>query len=82
MSATKTNNQYTDKELVKLSLNELMARLDEIVAWFNNGDIDIEQATAKFDEGVRLADAIKAKLATTENQINQIKLKLTKIVSE
>ena len=61
-----------------VDLNQLMARLDEIVAWFNAGDVDIEQAAKKFDEGVKLAEQIKRRLAETENKVNQIKLKLEK----
>lgn len=61
-----------------VDLNQLMARLDEIVAWFNAGDVDIEQAAKKFDEGVKLAEQIKQRLAETENKVNQIKLKLEK----
>lgn len=67
------------KDLSSQSLTELMQQLEAIVDWFNTGEVDIEQATTKFDEGVALADAIKAKLAETENKVNQIKLKLSKI---
>lgn len=68
-----------NKELEKLSLAELMDRLDEIVDWFNSDEVDIEQATAKFDEGIAIADVIKSKLTDTENKVNQIKLKLEKL---
>ncbi len=61
-----------------VDLNQLMAQLDEIVAWFNAGNVDIEQAAKKFDEGVKLAEQIKQRLAETENKVNQIKLKLEK----
>ncbi len=61
-----------------VDLNQLMAQLDKIVAWFNAGDVDIEQAAKKFDEGVKLAEQIKQRLAETENKVNQIKLKLEK----
>lgn len=72
MSETKT-------DLTKLSLTELMGELNAIVDWFNSGDVDIEQATVKFDQGVQLAEAIKAKLSETENKVNQIKLKLDRV---
>lgn len=61
-----------------VDLNQLMAQLDKIVTWFNAGDVDIEQAAKKFDEGVKLAEQIKQRLAETENKVNQIKLKLEK----
>ena len=66
-------------ELDQLTLSELMAKLDEIVDWFNQADIDIDQATAKFEEGVKLAEIIKEKLRKTDNKINQIKLRMTEI---
>ena len=56
------------------SLKDLMARLNEIVGWFGGEDIDLEQATAKYDEGMVLVEQIKERLAQTENRINQIML--------
>ena len=71
-------SKVTDEvvKLDELNLTELMDKLDQIVIWFNQGDIDIDQATVKFDEGVKLAELIKQKLSETENKVNQIKLKL------
>lgn len=66
-------------ELEQLTLSELMTKLDGIVDWFNQADIDIDQATAKFEEGVKLAEIIKEKLQKTDNKINQIKLRMTEI---
>ena len=56
------------------SLKDLMARLNEIVGWFGGEDIDLEQATAKYDEGMVLVEQIKERLAQTESRINQIML--------
>lgn len=66
-------------ELEQLTLSELMTKLDGIVDWFNQADIDIDQATAKFEEGAKLAEIIKEKLHKTDNKINQIKLRMTEI---
>lgn len=66
-------------ELEQLTLSELMTKLDGIVDWFNQADIDIDQATAKFEEGAKLAEIIKEKLQKTDNKINQIKLRMTEI---
>lgn len=73
------NVDNKETQLDKLSLTELMNQLDQIVAWFNSGEVDIDEATVKFDEGVKLAKCIKAKLAETDSKINQIKLKLDKV---
>ena len=66
-------------ELEQLTLSELMTKLDGIVDWFNQADIDIDQATAKFEEGAKLAEIIKEKLQKTDNKINQITLRMTEI---
>ena len=71
-NATSTSNQ----ELDQLSLSELMEQLEAIVDWFNAEDVDIDQATTEFDQGVKLAEVIRQRLAATENKINQIKLRL------
>ncbi len=80
---SKTNENANDQQpLDRLSLSELMGRLDQIVDWFNSGEVDIDQAATKFDEGVKLAEVIKAKLTETDTKINQIKLKLEKVVEQ
>lgn len=76
MSEVKNDKQV---ELEKLDLTELMNRLDQIVAWFNGSDVNLDEATKKFDEGAELAGVIKKKLAEADNKVNQIKLKLEKI---
>ena len=73
------NVDNKETQLDELSLTELMNQLGQIVAWFNSGEVDIDEATVKFDEGVKLAKCIKAKLAETDSKINQIKLKLDKV---
>ena len=65
--STKTDTSST-------SLKDLMARLNEIVGWFGGEDVDLEQATAKYDEGMALVEQIKERLAQTESRINQITL--------
>ena len=76
MSEVKNDKQV---ELEKLDLTELMNRLDQIVAWFNGSDVNLDEATKKFDEGTELAGVIKKKLTEADNKVNQIKLKLEKI---
>lgn len=73
----KAPSETQNGEFAELSLSELMAQLDETVAWFNSGDVDIDAATAKFDYGSRLVAEIKSRLTVTENKINQIKLRLS-----
>ena len=67
-------SKSTKADTSSTSLKDLMARLNEIVGWFGEEDIDLEQATAKYDEGMVLVEQIKERLAQTENRINQIML--------
>lgn len=67
-------SKSTKADTSSASLKDLMARLNEIVGWFGGEDIDLEQATAKYDEGMALVGQIKERLAQTENRINQIML--------
>ncbi len=57
------------------TLTEQLAHLDEIVAWFEQDDFDMEEAIAKFEEGSALADDIRSKLQTLENKITVLKEK-------
>ena len=67
-------SKSTKTDTSSASLKDLMARLNEIVGWFGGEDIDLEQATAKYDEGMMLVEQIKERLAQTESRINQIML--------
>ena len=40
------------------SLSKQLAELDEIVAWFEQDDFDIEAAIAKFEAGSKLAEKV------------------------
>ena len=57
----------------EVSLTDQIAKLDEVVAWFEQDDFDIDAAIAKFEEGAELADDIKQKLSTLENKITILK---------
>lgn len=67
-------SKSTKADTSSAGLKDLMARLNEIVGWFGSEDIDLEQATAKYDEGMALVEQIKERLAQTESRINQIML--------
>ena len=67
-------SKSTKADTSSASLKDLMARLNEIVGWFGGEDIDLEQAPAKYDEGMALVEQIKERLAQTESRINQIML--------
>lgn len=68
------SSKSTKADTSSASLKDLMARLNEIVGWFGGEDIDLEQATAKYDEGMALVEQIKERLTQTESRIHQIAL--------
>lgn len=57
----------------KPTLKEQLAELDELLAWFDQPDLDLDVALEKFDHGVKLAEAIKERLATFENKVTILK---------
>lgn len=64
----------------KKTLTKQLAELDELIAWFDQPDIDLDQALKKFDEGVKLADEIKKQLLEAENKIAILKQRFDKSV--
>ncbi len=57
------------------TIKEKLSELDELVAWFENDDVDIELALKKFEAAEKLADAIGSELKTAKNKIEVIKKK-------
>lgn len=57
------------------TIKEKLAELDELVAWFENDDVDIEQALKKFEQAEKLADEIGGELKSAKNKIEVIKKK-------
>lgn len=50
-----------------------LAELDALLAWFDQPNIDLDEALRKFDTGVALAEDIKKQLSKVENKITLIK---------
>lgn len=59
----------------KSSIKQKLAKLDELVEWFESDDIEIEQAIEKFDQAEKLAREIEKELQTAKNKIEVIKKK-------
>jgi exodeoxyribonuclease VII small subunit len=57
------------------NLNDQFKELDELLSWFEKPDLDVEQAIAKFEEGVKLTEAIKKRINEAENKITVLKEK-------
>lgn len=57
----------------ELSLQQQLAELDAVLAWFDRPDIDLDEALTKFDQGVTIAESAKSKLVQLENKISVLK---------
>ena len=55
------------------TLQDQLTELDQLLAWFDKPDIDLDEALKKFDEGVKLTEAIKHRLTTFENKVTILK---------
>lgn len=52
-----------------LSVQQKMARLDELVAWFDGDEFQLEAAFEKFREAEKLAEEIETQLGEMKNEI-------------
>jgi exonuclease VII small subunit len=55
------------------NLSSILVELDEVLTWFDQPNIDIDQALQKFDHGVKLAETAKVKLVELENKVTLLK---------
>ena len=55
------------------TLQQKMAELDDLLAWFDQPDIDLDEALKRFDDGVKLTEELKTRLQNLENKISVLK---------
>lgn len=58
-----------DKQTVKQKIEQL----DELVAWFDGDDFELEQASAKLKEAAKMASEIEHDLESVQNEIREVK---------
>ena len=63
------------------TLRELIMEFDEIVNWFDNDNLDIDEAIAKFEQGNELSEEIKQRLLDAKNKIEIVKKKFDSVES-
>lgn len=56
--------------------------LEDIVAWFEREDADLEEGLQKFERGLVLAKLCKDRLKDVENKVSEIKAKFGAIEEE
>lgn len=59
----------------KNDLSHKLVELEELLAWFEQDDLDLEQALAKYEKGSELAASIREQLTTIENKITVLERK-------
>jgi exodeoxyribonuclease VII small subunit len=60
---------------VRKSYREMAEQLDQIMAWFESGDLDIDEAVNKYEEATKLLEQMEKYLKTAENKIKKITIK-------
>jgi exodeoxyribonuclease VII small subunit len=60
------------------STAQLQTELDELLNWFESGDIDIDQAVDKYKQGLELIKEIEDRLKTAENTVKKLAVSFNK----
>jgi trigger factor len=68
-------SEFDTLEELKNSIKEKIAKLDELISWFDSNDFDIEIAIEKFKEAEKLSNNIEKDLNDLKNEVNIIKQK-------
>lgn len=66
----------------KMSFGEAFQELEEITAWFERGDVDLDEGLKKFERGLELAGVCKEKLSEVENTVVSLKKKFAVLSPE
>lgn len=59
----------------KVDFKEKLNELEQIVAKFEAGDIDLDTALDDFEQGMKLAEELKEYLDTAQNRVEEVKKK-------
>lgn len=63
------------KKSSNIDYQALQAELDKILLWFEQDDVDLDQAIAKYERGMEIAKELETYLKTAENKIEIVKKK-------
>jgi exonuclease VII small subunit len=66
-------------EKSNMTVSEKMAKLGELVAWFDGDEFNLEKALEKFTEAEKLAEAIEKDLLSLKNDIQVVKAKFSEV---
>lgn len=66
-------------EKTKQTITQKTASLDELIAWFNSDEFELEQAVEKFKQAESLAAEIEKDLLSLKNDITIVKEKFDRV---
>lgn len=55
------------------TVQQQIDELNELMEWFEQEDVDVEQALKKFEEADKLAKDIEKRLSSLDNDVNVLK---------
>lgn len=58
----------------KINFGESMKKIEDINEWFENEDLDLEEALNKLREGKILIKSCKSRLEEIENEFNELQI--------
>ncbi|HVM90821.1 MAG TPA: exodeoxyribonuclease VII small subunit [Verrucomicrobiae bacterium] len=61
------------KKKSDIDFSKGFAELEEIAAWFESGETDLEEGLKKFERAGELSKALRLRLEEAENKIKEIK---------
>jgi len=59
----------------KFDFGAALKELEDITAWFESENVDLDEGLSKFERGMELAGKLKVQLEATQNRVEKIKLK-------
>jgi exodeoxyribonuclease VII small subunit len=55
------------------SFNSKMQELEELLDWFESGDVNVEEAIKKYEAAIKLAKELETELQEAKNKVEIIK---------
>lgn len=59
--------------MAKKTYKDLKQELDEVLSWFEGGEVDLDEAVAHYERGMRLVKELELYLKDAENKVTKIK---------
>ncbi len=80
--AEKKSEKLSDEQLAKLSYEEGLKQLEELLAKVESGELPLEQAVTAYEKGMKLLKHLKQLLSGAEARLKLIKEEQGEIVTE